>query len=181
MAWARFRSLVAASLALLGSQCAPGSSVPPEDAPVLPEWPDPLQKIAAKAFSRFGVPTVLPAEVVPDQVLLIDVRTPEEVAVSRIPEARLLVSQDQRDEFLHSNPSQPVVVYCTAGWRSAEFTEELVDVGIPAVNLSGGICAWAAAERPVVDADGNPTRRIHSFNEDFADCVPENFQAVSDD
>jgi rhodanese-related sulfurtransferase len=45
---------------------------------------------------------------------------------------------------------------CRAGHRSAIVTEALLRTGIDAVNLAGGISAWAASDRPVAKGDGSP-------------------------
>ncbi|GGX93712.1 rhodanese-like domain-containing protein [Streptomyces minutiscleroticus] len=47
-----------------------------------------------------------------------------------------------------------VHVICRSGGRSAQVTTYLVQQGIDAVNVDGGMQSWAAAGRPVVDAEG---------------------------
>ena len=53
-----------------------------------------------------------------------------------------------------------IVVVCRSGGRSAAVTESLRAWGFDAVNLAGGMCAWAAAGLPVVaDRDDDRPRR----------------------
>ncbi|MEU7132818.1 rhodanese-like domain-containing protein [Streptomyces sp. NPDC046261] len=45
-------------------------------------------------------------------------------------------------------------VICRSGGRSAQVTAYLMQQGLDAVNVAGGMQDWAAAGRPVVTADG---------------------------
>ncbi|MEO3765817.1 rhodanese-like domain-containing protein [Streptomyces sp. B8F3] len=47
-------------------------------------------------------------------------------------------------------------VICRSGGRSAQVAMYLVQQGMDAVNVAGGMEAWAAAGRPVVDDKGAP-------------------------
>ncbi|MCT4354851.1 rhodanese-like domain-containing protein [Streptomyces sp. Je 1-79] len=47
-------------------------------------------------------------------------------------------------------------VMCRVGGRSAQVTQYLVQQGIDAVNVDGGMIAWDAAGRPVVTEAGAP-------------------------
>jgi hypothetical protein len=73
-----------------------------------------------------------------------------------------------------------VVCVCRSGARSRRVTDGLLGAGIEAVNLTGGMPAWAAAGRPVVDEGGGRghetaakaflcqatiSERIHTFPE----------------
>jgi rhodanese-related sulfurtransferase len=50
--------------------------------------------------------------------------------------------------------SDPLVVVCRVGARSAQVTVWLRQRGREAVNLAGGLEAWQAAGRPLVTPDG---------------------------
>jgi rhodanese-related sulfurtransferase len=56
------------------------------------------------------------------------------------------------------SPDVPIVVVCKMGGRSAQVTAWLNQQGYHAVNLDGGMVAWAHAGRPMVSEDGNPPR-----------------------
>jgi len=47
-------------------------------------------------------------------------------------------------------------VVCRVGSRSAQVTAWLAAQGRDAVNLAGGLDAWADAGRPLVTDDGSP-------------------------
>ncbi|AZQ72484.1 MULTISPECIES: rhodanese-like domain-containing protein [Streptomyces] len=47
-------------------------------------------------------------------------------------------------------------VICRSGGRSAQVTAYLVQQGLDAANVEGGMQVWEAAGRPVVDAAGAP-------------------------
>ncbi|MEV3872694.1 rhodanese-like domain-containing protein [Streptomyces sp. NPDC049906] len=49
-----------------------------------------------------------------------------------------------------------VHVICRSGGRSAQVAMYLVNQGIDAVNVAGGMQVWAASGRPVVDDRGGP-------------------------
>lgn len=49
-----------------------------------------------------------------------------------------------------------VNVICRSGGRSAQVTNYLVQQGIDAVNVDGGMQMWEAAGRPIVDDKGAP-------------------------
>ena len=49
-----------------------------------------------------------------------------------------------------------IVCVCRSGARSAKATELLRSWGLDAVNLEGGMQAWAAEGRPVERDDGSP-------------------------
>jgi DMSO/TMAO reductase YedYZ molybdopterin-dependent catalytic subunit len=53
----------------------------------------------------------------------------------------------RRDELPGDNR---IVVVCRSGGRSADITGALRACGYDAVNLTGGMCAWAAAGLPIV-------------------------------
>jgi DMSO/TMAO reductase YedYZ molybdopterin-dependent catalytic subunit/rhodanese-related sulfurtransferase/glyoxylase-like metal-dependent hydrolase (beta-lactamase superfamily II) len=82
--------------------------------------------------------------------LLVDVREVDEWEVSHAPEA-VLVPMSTVKQRRHELPrDRRVVVVCRSGGRSAAVTESLRGWGFDAVNLAGGMCAWAAAGLPVV-------------------------------
>ncbi|MFD7917985.1 rhodanese-like domain-containing protein [Streptomyces sp. NPDC059740] len=50
----------------------------------------------------------------------------------------------------------PVYVLCRVGGRSAQVAQYLLQQGVDAVNVSGGMQAWEAAGRPVTTGEGKP-------------------------
>jgi rhodanese-related sulfurtransferase len=51
-----------------------------------------------------------------------------------------------------------IVAVCRSGSRSADATQALNDAGYDAVNLRGGMQAWARSGAEVVRDDGSPGR-----------------------
>ncbi|MEU4198569.1 rhodanese-like domain-containing protein [Streptomyces sp. NPDC045470] len=49
-----------------------------------------------------------------------------------------------------------VYVLCRVGGRSAQVAQYLIQQGIDAVNVDGGMQAWEASGRPVKDSKGEP-------------------------
>jgi len=77
--------------------------------------------------------------------IVLDVRTPGEVAQGIIPDAFVIdISESGFEEKIQSLPKdKEVYVYCAIGGRSRQAAQILVDNGFPKVyNLSGGIVDW---------------------------------------
>lgn len=53
---------------------------------------------------------------------------------------------------------RPLVVICRSGHRSQQAAKLLAERGAQAVDVEGGMNAWAAAGHPVVDERGNSGR-----------------------
>lgn len=97
--------------------------------------------------------------------LLLDVRRPEEFAVSRIAGARRVDAGASAAEVLRGVPAgQPIVCYCAAGFRSSLMARRLASAGRTQIfNLEGAIFDWACEGRPL-ERDGQPVREVHPFN-----------------
>ena len=98
------------------------------------------------------VPSVSAADVPADAAML-DVREPDEWAVGHIPGA-LHVPLSDVPSRLDALPESEVVVVCRNGGRSARAAVWLNRNGFDAVNLEGGMAAWAEAGRPMVSDTG---------------------------
>jgi rhodanese-related sulfurtransferase len=96
------------------------------------------------------VPTVQPAEVtalVAEGWMLLDVRTNEEWADGRIG-GSVHIPMDQLVQRLDEIDDR-VVCVCTVGARSARVAQFLNAQGREAVNLDGGLHAWANSGLPI--------------------------------
>ena len=100
-----------------------------------------------------------------DGPLLLDVRTPEEYAVSHLPGALNVHPEETDFTFLEGVPrDQPIVTYCSVGFRSAELARRLQAAGYGNVfNLEGSIFAWANARYPVVRG-GDRVQAVHPYD-----------------
>ena len=79
-------------------------------------------------------------------MVLLDVRTPAEIAGGKIAGARELDfrSSDFADRLAEIDTSKTVLVYCASGGRSARACTQLAEQGARRVyNLAGGYRAWA--------------------------------------
>lgn len=99
------------------------------------------------------------------QPLLLDVRKPEEFAVSHLAGARRVEFSDEAKAVLANVPTtQPIICYCAAGFRSSIMALRLARAGHTEVfNLEGAIFDWASEGRPLVSGD-QPTHKVHPFN-----------------
>ncbi|UCG76862.1 MAG: molybdopterin-synthase adenylyltransferase MoeB [Gemmatimonadota bacterium] len=81
---------------------------------------------------------------------LIDVREPYEWQICNLePQGARLTPMDRLPSLLGELDSgRPLVIYCRTGVRSAHVVDALRAAGFEAVNLKGGIVAWAEAFDP---------------------------------
>ena len=93
------------------------------------------------------------------EVVLVDVRTPEEQAVSMIPGA---VTQAEFEAERGKYAGAPVVTYCTIGARSGEYAAKLAADGVEVRNLEGSLLAWTHAGGELAGPEG-PTKKVHVF------------------
>jgi rhodanese-related sulfurtransferase len=106
--------------------------------------------------------------------VLLDVRSPDEWAVSRIPGARPAFDDALVEAALAGVPATATVVaYCAIGLRSARLADRLAAAGRPGVhNLRHGIFGWADAGRPLQDARG-PAQRVHPYDAGWGRLVSD--------
>ena len=94
------------------------------------------------------------ARMLAEGVMLLDVREPYEWAAGHVEGAVHVPLADLTLE--HVPAGTRVVVVCRVGSRSASVATALRRNGYDAVNLAGGMYAWAGADLPFVDATGAP-------------------------
>lgn len=95
----------------------------------------------------------VPAQL-PEGLTVLDVREPAEWEHGHIEGAEHIPLMDL-PQRLDELPSGQLLVVCKMGGRSAQAVGYLVQQGIDAVNLDGGMVEWAEAGRPMVsDSDG---------------------------
>lgn len=105
----------------------------------------------------------VPAHEVPDGAVLLDVREADEWAAGHIAGAVHVPMNAVPSRLAHTPDALPadgpIVVVCKVGARSAQVTAWLRSQGYHALNLDGGMLAWARAGRPM-EADGDATPRV---------------------
>jgi rhodanese-related sulfurtransferase len=106
-----------------------------------------------------GVPTVTVGDL-KDGDFLLDVREDEEwqaghaAGALHIPMSEFVARYDELTEAAPQDGQ--VHVICRSGARSAQVTLYLAQRGVEAANVDGGMVAWEADGRPVVDGQGRP-------------------------
>ena len=96
-------------------------------------------------------PEVVAGQLKEGQVKILDVRTPEEYAITRIEES-ILVDQDVAREIIETWPKDTAIVtVCHHGIRSLDAAAYIKGHGFPNVkSMKGGIDAWAAQVDPTI-------------------------------
>jgi rhodanese-related sulfurtransferase len=107
------------------------------------------------------------------KLVLVDVRSPEEIAVSRIPGA---IATGEFERHLAQYQNTKVVAYCTIGYRSGLYAQKLRQQGVEILNLEGSLLAWSHAGGKLINASGM-THRVHVFGRQWQ-LTPDNYEAV---
>lgn len=101
-----------------------------------------------------GVPDPLP-----EGLTVLDVREPVEWTHGHIDGALHIPLRDLAQRLAEVPAGQTLVV-CKVGSRSAQAVGYLVQRGLDAVNLDGGMIEWAGAGRPMVSDAGRPAQVV---------------------
>lgn len=122
-------------------------------------------------------------EISPDDVLqlerqgkdlvLIDAREADEMAVSMLPGA---ISEEELLHHLDRYADSFLVAYCTIGYRSGLFAKAMIDRKVIVHNLKGGILGWLHAGGAVY-SDGRIVHRVHVYGSKW-DLAPGQFETV---
>jgi rhodanese-related sulfurtransferase len=88
-------------------------------------------------------------ELVAGGAVLIDVREQDEWDAGHAPTAQLLPLSSIKDRLDELPTDRQLLIICHSGGRSARVTDFLLVEGYDAVNVLGGMTAWAAAGGPV--------------------------------
>ena len=98
------------------------------------------------------------------ELVLLDVRAPDEQRVSHLKNALHLDSKNPDIDALTIPASATVVVYCSIGYRSAAVIDQLEQAGIENIyNLEGGLFGWANQGRPIYRGTDR-VHEVHPFN-----------------
>ncbi len=108
-----------------------------------------------------------------DKIVLVDVRSPQERAVSIIPGA---LSLEEFEQNLDRYKDDLIVVYCTIGYRSGKYAQKLQQQGLNILNLEGSLLAWSHIGGKLVNSSGN-TQKIHVFSDKWQ-LIAEDYQPV---
>lgn len=135
---------------------------------------------------RFDVPEITAEEaqaILSDDAgnwLVVDVREPEEYAVSHLPGAIRISLDTDRETFTQqfggALAGKHVLFYCSVGQRSSKLAARLQDAvrdagGADIANLRGGIFRWHGEHGTLVNAEGS-VGRIHPYNAVWGRLMP---------
>lgn len=106
-------------------------------------------------------------------VVIVDVRTEEERAVSWIPGS---ISKDEFESRRAEFADSKIVAHCTIGYRSGMYAQELLASGVDVLNLRGSILSWTHAGGEL-ENDQGPTKRVHVYGKPW-NLAAEEYEAV---
>ncbi len=133
------------------------------------KFPD-ARQLSTQALADWLAATNKPAP------LLADARAAAEFAVSHLKDARNLDSVDKVKSSART-PAQPIVVYCSVGYRSSALAEKLQKAGFTNVwNLEGSLFAWVNEGRPVWRGGTNlQPARVHPYSAKWGQLLDARF------
>ena len=107
------------------------------------------------------------------QYLVLDARERAEYNVSHIKGARYIGYDNFDIKKLRGTPkSQPILVYCSVGYRSEKIGEKLQKAGYSRVyNLYGSLFEWVNHGLPIVNNTGKKQQKIHTYNQRWSKWV----------
>jgi molybdopterin/thiamine biosynthesis adenylyltransferase/rhodanese-related sulfurtransferase/molybdopterin converting factor small subunit len=86
-----------------------------------------------------------------EEVVIVDVREPEEYAIARIPGSTLIPLRSLPERIHELSSADDIVVHCKSGARSARAVDFMKQAGFRKVkNLVGGILRWSDEVDPTV-------------------------------
>lgn len=97
-------------------------------------------------------------------VVVVDVRTPAEQAVSMIPGA---MTADDFEANTGDHKGSTIVTYCTIGHRSGLYAQQLLSRGFNVFNLKGAILSWTHCGGSLTTSEV-PTKAVHVCKKKFA-------------
>ena len=109
-----------------------------------------------------------------DKLVFVDIRKPEEMAVSMLPGA---VSRKHFLNHINQYKDRTIVAYCTISYRSGVFARDLSKQGIAVLNLQAGILAWLLEGGKVYDQSEKEVKRVHVYGDKW-DYAPGGYETV---
>jgi rhodanese-related sulfurtransferase len=112
-------------------------------------------------------------------LLLVDVRSPEEFAVSHLKGAVNLRSAREIAAAKKSHEHSTLILYCAVGFRSSRMAHRLARKGLPGVlNLEGSIFQWANEGRPIYQGD-TLAYKVHPSGKRFGGLLKAGLASAS--
>lgn len=88
--------------------------------------------------------------------VLVDVREHDEWIRGHAPEAIHIPMSEFVARVGELESTRRIICVCRSGNRSARVTAWLLQHGFDAVNLTGGMNAWAGGDHPLINSAGDP-------------------------
>ncbi len=109
--------------------------------------------------------------------VLLDVRTAAEYEVSHLQKAQR-VQPGSTASVIQIPKDQPIVTYCSVGYRSGAFAQTLERAGYTHVlNMEGSIFKWANEGRPIY-CGGKEVEKVHPYNERWGRLLDKDRRAA---
>lgn len=105
--------------------------------------------------------------------IFLDAREIEEYQTAHIAEARYIGYDKFKIENIKDlSKESNIIVYCSIGYRSEKIATKLKKAGYKNVyNLYGSIFEWVNAGYPTTDKQGQPTKKVHTYNKAWSKWV----------
>lgn len=108
------------------------------------------------------------------KLIFLDVREDKEIKVSRIKGA---ITKSDFEKNLHQYKDKKIAVYCTIGYRSAQYVRKLRKKNLKAFNLKGSFLGWLHSNGEIEDALGHSTNQAHVYGKNW-DLAPQHIQTT---
>lgn len=133
---------------------------------------DPAFEVEVDQYLSGTVPfiTVADAKDKAEGFTFLDAREWAEYEVSHIPGA-MHVGFDafNLDKLNSLDKNEPIIIYCSIGYRSEKIGERLEQAGFKQVyNLYGSIFEWVNQHHTVENMEGKPVKEIHTYNKSWS-------------
>lgn len=131
------------------------------------------KEIASLLSYSVPIMTVDDLEEYDEPLLILDAREIEEYNTSHIPSA---IHFGYKNPLFHKldqiDKKQPILLYCSVGYRSEKIGEDLLDMGYLYVyNLYGSIFEWANQGNRVVNSEDEATSKVHTYNKKWSQWI----------
>jgi len=155
-------------------------SAPPEKRPEHFEQ-EIRKKFIELTKDQKNVPIIKPWELLKilndTSLILIDVRQSEEQDVSMLPGALSTFEFAKKIQSPSSLANKLIITYCTIGYRSGIYAEQLLALNISVKNLQGGLLAWSHLKGPLVCIGKNgqekSTKEVHIYSKEWNYLHPD--------
>jgi rhodanese-related sulfurtransferase len=128
---------------------------------------DPAYNLMLKTLLKHDVPEISVKDAaLRYNAVFLDARQKAEFDTSHIRHAMYVGYDDFDSSKVKSiRKDDPVIVYCSVGYRSEKITEKLQQLGFTDIhNLYGGLFEWVNEGYKVYDDSGNETDKVHAYD-----------------